>query len=81
MPISLAQRSVPSVGRSSAKHTLSDTHSSTLSTAVCTLATWIVRGGQRKALGELAQDARLLNDVGLSREQALREAAKPFWRR
>ena len=26
-------------------------------------------------------DEHLLNDVGLSREQAQREAAKPFWKR
>jgi uncharacterized protein YjiS (DUF1127 family) len=41
----------------------------------------MVRGGQRKALRELAQEGRLLSDIGLTREQALREAAKPFWRR
>lgn len=33
---------------------------------------------QRRALAEL--DARLLADVGLSREQVARECAKPFWR-
>jgi uncharacterized protein YjiS (DUF1127 family) len=41
----------------------------------------MVRSGQRKALRELAQEGRLLSDIGLTREQALREAAKPFWRR
>ncbi|THF62172.1 DUF1127 domain-containing protein [Pseudothauera rhizosphaerae] len=35
------------------------------------------RQGRRELL-EL--DERLLRDVGISREQARREAAKPFWR-
>lgn len=34
-------------------------------------------GGRRALKG---MDARLLRDIGVSREQALREAAKPFWR-
>lgn len=41
---------------------------------------WIDRPLQRIALREIADDPRLLNDLGISREQALREAAKPFWR-
>lgn len=43
-----------------------------------TIAVWSVRRRQRHALAEL--DEHLLNDVGLSREQARREAAKPFWK-
>ena len=39
---------------------------------------WIDRGRQRRALGEL--DDRLLEDIGLSRADARRESAKPFWR-
>jgi uncharacterized protein YjiS (DUF1127 family) len=35
---------------------------------------------QRIALREIADDPHLLCDIGLSREEALREAAKPFWR-
>ena len=31
--------------------------------------------------GELAGQGNLLADIGLTREQALSEAAKPFWRR
>jgi uncharacterized protein YjiS (DUF1127 family) len=38
------------------------------------------RSLQRIALREIADDPHLLRDVGLTREQALREAAKPFWR-
>ena len=43
---------------------------------------WIARSEQRRALGELAeQDERILRDIGVSREAARGEAAKPFWRR
>jgi uncharacterized protein YjiS (DUF1127 family) len=41
---------------------------------------WAARRSQRKTLGELAGDRHLLDDLGLTRAQALREAAKPFWR-
>jgi uncharacterized protein YjiS (DUF1127 family) len=50
-----------------------------LSACLNTLAAWIARSSQRRALRELAQDARLLSDIGLTREQALREAGKAFW--
>jgi uncharacterized protein YjiS (DUF1127 family) len=53
----------------------------TFSKTLSTLGIWFGRSVQRRALRELAQDARLLADIGLDREQALREAAKPFWRR
>ncbi len=46
--------------------------------AVETLARWTARARQRRGLRELP-DA-LLRDLGLSREQAETEAAKPFWR-
>lgn len=46
------------------------------------LAAWLRLGGenarQRRALARL--DARLLADVGLTRAEAAREYAKPFWR-
>jgi uncharacterized protein YjiS (DUF1127 family) len=41
---------------------------------------WLDRRHQRTALREIADDPHLLRDLGLSREEALREAAKPFWR-
>lgn len=41
---------------------------------------WAERRRQRAALRDLAEDTHLLDDLGLTREQALREAAKPFWR-
>jgi uncharacterized protein YjiS (DUF1127 family) len=41
---------------------------------------WIARGRQRKALQRLADDSHLLKDIGVSRADARKEAAKPFWR-
>ena len=38
---------------------------------------WSQRSRQRAILRDL--DAEQLNDIGISREDALREAAKPFW--
>lgn len=43
----------------------------------CHVRIWRARVRQRKALANL--DDRLLYDVGISREQAVREVAKPFW--
>jgi len=38
---------------------------------------------QRRALREIAEnnDFHLLKDIGVSQEEAFREAEKPFWRR
>jgi uncharacterized protein YjiS (DUF1127 family) len=41
---------------------------------------WAERRRQRIALRELADDRHFLSDLGLTREQALDEANKPFWR-
>lgn len=41
---------------------------------------WTAPQAQRAALAELLDSAHLLADIGLTREQALRESAKPFWR-
>ena len=38
------------------------------------------RRGQRDALREIADDPHMLRDLGLTRQQALDEADKPFWR-
>lgn len=42
------------------------------------LATWSERMAQRQHLVEL--DNRLLDDIGMDRGEALKEADKPFWR-
>lgn len=41
---------------------------------------WLDRQHERIALREIADDPHLLSDLGRSRDEALREAAKPFWR-
>ena len=52
----------------------------TLSKTLSTLGVWFARSIERRALRDLAEDVRLLNDIGLKRQEAFREAAKPFWR-
>jgi uncharacterized protein YjiS (DUF1127 family) len=44
------------------------------------IAHWLARRRTRIALCDIAYDDHLLKDIGLSREDALREADKPFWR-
>ena len=44
------------------------------------LRRWAARRRQRAALADVANDPHLLNDIGVTRQQALDEAAKPFWR-
>jgi uncharacterized protein YjiS (DUF1127 family) len=51
-----------------------------LSVLADALSLWMARQGQRHALADLAEDKHLLADIGLTREQALREAGKPCWR-
>ena len=59
----------------------SEEFSSTLKILFHAFGAWLERSRRRQALRELARlDDRLLADVGLTREQALREAAKPVWR-
>ena len=41
---------------------------------------WLERYRQRRALLALSADDALLKDIGISRADAVREAAKPFWR-
>ena len=47
-----------------------------------TVARWIARSRQRSALRAVAEadNGHLLKDIGVSREEAFREAKKPFWR-
>ncbi len=45
------------------------------------ICVWLERARSRRALRELAElDGCRLADIGLSRQDALREASKPFWR-
>jgi uncharacterized protein YjiS (DUF1127 family) len=46
-----------------------------------TIARWMARSRQRRALRNIAEIDYLLEDIGVSREEASREAGKPFWRR
>jgi uncharacterized protein YjiS (DUF1127 family) len=47
-----------------------------------TVGRWFARSRQRQALREIAErnDLHLLKDIGVSREEAFREADKAFWR-
>jgi uncharacterized protein YjiS (DUF1127 family) len=47
-----------------------------------TVERWMKRSHQRRTLYEIAErnDHHLLKDIGVSREEAFREAGKPFWR-
>jgi uncharacterized protein YjiS (DUF1127 family) len=47
-----------------------------------TIVRWMARSRQRQALRDIAEanDFHLLKDIGVSREEAFREAHKPFWR-
>jgi len=47
-------------------------------TAKYQLLVWIERSRQRKHLAKL--DDRLLDDIGLNRDQVKREINKPFWK-
>jgi uncharacterized protein YjiS (DUF1127 family) len=40
---------------------------------------WNERSRQRAALRNLAEDKHLLDDLGLTRQEALDEADRPFW--
>jgi uncharacterized protein YjiS (DUF1127 family) len=51
-----------------------------LAAVLATIAGWIDRRRQRRALADLAErDDYLLVDIGRTREEALREASRPFW--
>ena len=50
-----------------------------LQACLARIVVWSARARERRLLLEL--DDRSLKDLGLSRADARREAAKPFWRR
>ena len=80
MCVQLLQEPV-SPGRSPADAILPRVRESAFSACLHKIAVWIVRSGERGALRKLADDKRLLNDIGLTREEVLDEAGKLFWRR
>jgi uncharacterized protein YjiS (DUF1127 family) len=41
---------------------------------------WTDRSRRRAAFRDLADQPQLLDDIGLTRREALDEAGKPFWR-
>ena len=68
-------------GRSAAPTAFPSLQRPALSVRLAPIAAWIIHRRERRTLRELAEDKRLLTDIGLTREQVLGEAAKPFWRR
>ena len=78
MPTQMVARSLPRMGPSVMQSILGKMHS-LVSASVRTFAMWCARSAERRALRELAEP-RLLNDIGLRREQVLSEASKLFWR-
>jgi uncharacterized protein YjiS (DUF1127 family) len=40
---------------------------------------WSGRSRRRAAFRDLADDPHLLDDIGLTRQEAMDEANKPFW--
>jgi uncharacterized protein YjiS (DUF1127 family) len=43
------------------------------------LSRWSERSRRRAAFGDLADDPHLLDDIGLTKQEAMDEANKPFW--
>ena len=53
-----------------------------LSELIALVRLWLARSRERRILYEMAQrDDYLLRDIGVSQQDAFREAEKPFWRR
>lgn len=69
--------SMPSVQASGAFRARTAAQASPTGHGLGTIQLWVERSRQRSILRQL--DEHLLRDIGLSREEALREAAKPFW--
>jgi uncharacterized protein YjiS (DUF1127 family) len=75
----MSSRSIAPRARSHSKARLSGLIADTCST----VGRWFARSRQRRTLREIVErnDFHLLKDIGVSHEEALREADKPFWRR
>ena len=63
------------------RHSPLDCHPQSNSWASCVRRWqgWNERSRQRAALRKLAEDKHLLDDLGLTRQEALDEADRPFW--
>ena len=70
-----ADSSIPSYSKARFRRLIADMCS--------TVGRWFARSRQRRALREIAErnDLHMLKDIGVSQQEALREADKPFWRR
>lgn len=51
-----------------------------LESAAATISYVVLRQRERRALADLAYNPHMLQDIGLTPEQAQRIASKPFWR-
>lgn len=54
---------------------------SLLRKALALLQLWHSRYERRTALAERVERGYLLADIGMTQEEAMREATKPFWRK
>ena len=74
---------IGSAGRGSVSHAtnrLSAAVRGLLATIGAAIEAWAARRRQARALADLAEyDDYLLADIGLTRDEARREAAKPLW--
>lgn len=53
-----------------------------LTSLLATIRDWVARRRRRRSLTALSElDDHLLKDIGLSRQEAVREGAKWFWQR
>jgi uncharacterized protein YjiS (DUF1127 family) len=63
-------------------HLQQDSSSSPPASWIDIVRTWFARSRERRDLSEFAGlSDHFFKDVGISRGQVLREAAKPFWQR
>ena len=81
MPKPIVQAPVPDKAALSRAPCSTANQRTMASRCIHAVATWIERSRQRRALEELAKlNNRYLEDIGVSKDEALREASKRFWR-
>ena len=79
MSVRLVEKELYLAG-SSGQPTTTSSRSFRLTSIAQIVGAWLRRSAERRALREVADDARILSDIGLTRSQALREANRIFWR-